>query len=31
MSPKIFDNELFAIPKSKKTLTLNKPAYVAIY
>ena len=28
MSHKIFDNDLVAIPKSKVTLTLNKPVYV---
>ena len=30
MSQKIFDNDLVAIHKRKVTLTLNKPAYVAM-
>ena len=30
MSQKIFDNGLFAVRKSKVTLTLNKPAYVGM-
>ena len=31
MSPKIFDNDLVAIRKSKVTLTVNKPAYVDVH
>ena len=30
MSHKIFDNDLVAIRKKKVTLTLNKPAYIAM-
>ena len=30
MSHKIFDNNLAAIRKKKVTLTLNKPAYIAM-
>ena len=30
MSRKIFDNDLVAIRKKKVTLTLNKPAYIAM-
>ena len=28
MSPKMFDNNLAAMRKSKAALTLNKPAYI---
>ena len=28
MSPKMFDNNLVAMRKSKAALTLNKPAYI---
>ena len=31
MSHKIFDNDLVAIPKSKVTLTLNKPANIPMW
>ena len=31
MSRKIFDNDLVAIPKSKVTLTLNKPANIPMW
>ena len=31
MLHEIFDNDLTKIPKSKITLTLNKPAYVGMY
>ena len=31
MSHKIFDNNLFAVRKSKLALKLNKPAYIGMW
>ena len=31
MLHKLFDNNLFAIRKSKHTLRFNKPAYIGMY